>query len=180
MTKFGSNHEEGRFSDIDSRSDALWIGYKALLHLTFFGFCAATIYVLATVKSSPSEQSEWVSIFLMWIVVGILILLASALTFGLSQYIQTILIFKIGREWTIKSLIANIATIVLCAALSALSWDYLTPSYRYFTDTDPPWVHGLTLHRWRFAVPFQFVLASYTSWLMRRHFAIQVNDSPAP
>ena len=89
-------------------------------------------------------------------------------SFGVTQALLGAALFLFGRKVTIGNTLGLLACVLVLSLLSFESFDYLVPSYRFFTDEDPYWAHGLTERRWAIFLGLQSCLAAFSFWRLHR------------
>jgi hypothetical protein len=162
----------------------------ALAHLAFLtlviwllGSVVFLIWSVYGILRSPHLSLEDLLGFLLWTpflmpLIGIGLGFVVAITFGAAQYVLGAILFLFTRRLTI---INGLCLAVSLAVLTFTSWesyDYLVPSYRFYTATDDgDWVHGVSLQRLSVVAAMEIVLAVFSYWRLRRR-AFLLADEP--
>jgi hypothetical protein len=92
--------------------------------------------------------------------------------FILTQFIQEIFISKILRNKSISSIFFLVLSTPMSTLLSCYIFDHEIPSFRWYTDSEPYWVHGLTFYRLLFFFCAQVFLTGFGWWELRKNRSV--------
>jgi hypothetical protein len=163
-------------------STMLRCGGCALAHLAFLtlviwllGSAVFLIWSVYWILQSPHRSLEDLLGFLLWTpflipLIGIGLGFVAAISFGAAQYVLGAILFVFARRLTLINGLCLVASLAVLTFISWESYDYLVPSYRFYTAPDDgDWVHGVSLQRLSVFAAIEIVLAAFSYWRLRGH-----------
>ena len=110
-----------------------------------------TIWMVDEYVNNPHRTFTELAVMmpLMWVVYAFWVLIVIIPSFSISQSLMSLSLFMFARRIAIINIMAILFSVTLCALVSFYCYDFIVPSFRWYTDTAPDWVHGITYQRFR-------------------------------
>ena len=141
----------------------LWIA----VWLTLSGYVAVSL-CSRYAHGEHRTVSELASMILgLWVVLAVLTAIVVLCTFAVTQALLGIA-FSFFLDFSPASICALLAAVIALSLVSFKCYDYIVPSFRWYTDQDPYWVHGFTMRRWLPFLGIQALLTVFSGWRLRR------------
>lgn len=143
---------------------------RSLIHLFVVGLAVwliAFAYYITGVQLPPGDrfaQTALIFFAITFAITGAVACVVVAPTFVASQILWGVALFLWCRRRSAASTCGLAAVVFPLSWLSFTCYDWLVPSYRWYTDLSPGWVHGVTPHRMMVFIGLQSCLAAFTFW----------------
>ncbi len=150
---------------------------RCLIHLLIIGLViwaafSSYVAVALTWRCVHNGQGTFgglmVAIPTISLLAATVVLLVIVPSFIMTQPLLGAALFLFCRRLSFASACALLASLVVLSLVSFECYDYLIPSYRFFLDPGPKWVHGLSERRWLIFFGIQSCLAVFSGWRLHR------------